>query len=52
MKRYEAFFIKLNIIVRTGSMVSGPLGANSAAATPSVFYLTTTIAAGDSFVSL
>jgi hypothetical protein len=51
MNRYDAFFIKLQIIVPTGSIVSGALPANSAAATSKVFYLTTTKGAGVSFPS-
>jgi hypothetical protein len=51
MKRYDAFFIKLKIIVPTGSIVSGALVASSIAAMSIVFFFTTT-AAGDSFVSI
>jgi len=37
MKRYDAFFIKLNMIVLIGSIVSGYTLAISTAATLSVF---------------
>ena len=52
MNRYDGFFIKFQIMVPIGRIVSGPLVASSAAAISKVFCLTTTNGAGDSFSSL